>query len=429
MHKHLLLGMLLLLVPLSAQADMHTAIDSASSYPVTELQRTAIAGGVAHYSAVIKIGSGTHDKIRLHRITKENAAWVNKPTPYSVFSAHGDTIGAKPSFLVGPDGTLSTSIAVEMAKANIDVWLIDQRWTLVPLAAIDPNSPTADDFMASWGLNRQIADTQIGMAIARGVRAITGNNANPMPFFGYSSGGITGFALAEHEATLPAWARSVKGLLILDVAYKTDDPTFAATICGIADGMDAQIASGVYVDPGGITVVTVGNLAEADPNGASPLLPGATNRQAALFVGTATHALQPYLPHYHFIGGEFVGGFPVDTLFTDLDVFIDVTQLASPYEPLPLMRDMRRNICADTQWDDNFGDIEVPVLGVYAEGGFGSIGLHTLTLLGSYPHDVDSIVISETGDPFTDFGHDDVVRSPLAKALWWNAAVSFVKSL
>jgi hypothetical protein len=101
-------------------------------------------------------------------------------------------------------------LAVYLAQRNVDVWGIDQAWTLVPV------SETNFDFMKDWGMQRQVEDLSAGIEVARRLRAITGNGYEPMLLMGWSSGATTGFALLNHETRLPAAKRKIRAFIPVD---------------------------------------------------------------------------------------------------------------------------------------------------------------------------------------------------------------------
>jgi hypothetical protein len=388
---------------------------------VSDLRREVVAGNIAHYSAVLKVGPGAHEVIGIHRVVREKSPWQPRATPRSLFMVHGDSLNFKAAFLIGPqNGTAASSIAGFLAAANIDVWGIDLRWAKVP-------EGTADfSFMAGWNLDTDVRDARIALLVARTVRALTGSGAGKLKYLGFSRGGQIGYVLTGLESQQLSALRSVDGLVVLDVPLKTNNPVFQATVCAITAQIQAQIAAGIYADPTGTTIRAAGNLAATDPSGASPILPGLTNYQAVLLFGGATHTFLTYVPHYHLIGSELgPGGIPIAPLFTDPDVFIETTRNLSPYESLGTMLQGAAVLCGDTVHDDHLGDIRIPVLYVGAEGGFGSDGIYTTTLLGS--NDVEILNIALTADRFTDFGHDDVVRAFDAKELFWQPLRDWIR--
>lgn len=426
--KRLLLSLpLLLWASIAAAQDMTTAIQSACSSNgcvVSNLVRDPIpnTNSIVHYSAILRVGPGVHDVIGIHRVVKETSPWKAKTLAKSIFLIHGDTIGFLPSFLIGTDvnGSAASSFSVFLAAHDIDVWGIDQRYIQIPADTTNFN------FAASWDMNTQIQDTRIAMFVARGVRLVTGSGFGKLTILGWSRGGQTSYVLAQAETQVNNAGRSVGSMAILDVPLETNDPYLTSVACSITSQIETKMATGVYVDPIGSTVRLAGNLAVTDPNGPSPILPPLTNYQAAITFGGATYLFGlPYVPHYHLVGTDFS---TYTLLYTNPTPFIQAMRNAAPFETLGLMRDGDKTTCTDTSFDDHLANVVIPVMYIGAEGGFGSTGHYTTTLLGSYPDNVEVIDISVDADPFFDFGHDDVIRSPQAQTRWWNRFLNWAKT-
>ncbi|MFP2912804.1 hypothetical protein ACLESD_48915, partial [Pyxidicoccus sp. 3LFB2] len=111
--------------------------------------RQVLFGDVAHYRFRVRVGSGEHDFVTLHRVVREDAAWRPARTGRSVFMVHGDGWGFEAAFLssVGSAHVPEDhSIAAYLAKEGVDVWGIDLRWVGVPTDTQDFS------FMADWTL-------------------------------------------------------------------------------------------------------------------------------------------------------------------------------------------------------------------------------------------------------------------------------------
>ena len=109
------------------------------------------------------------------------------------------------------------------------------------------------------------------------------------------------------------------------------------SVCKAAAAIKKQMDEGVYQNNGGVVFGRFGNLATTAPSNPSPLVPGLTDYQAALFVGTNTFLTgNPPAPFWHFVGGQFTdkGSYRM-TLFRphamDLPVKISATVSASTY--------------------------------------------------------------------------------------------------
>jgi hypothetical protein len=256
-------------------------------HPIVGFDREVIVDDIAHYSADIRIGLGTYDVIRIHRVVKEVEPYVPERSRMNVFLLHGDAVGFV-KFLFGPASPSTPddhAAAVYLAQNGVDVWGIDQNWILVPVDTTDFS------FMADWGLQRQIDNVMIGLEIARYARRYTGNGFGKMNLLGYSSGAVTVYAAANQETQRPPGLRHIGGLIPVDMAYKLgpEDEAGRLMSCASAADMQALIDSGVYQTEDGFLFYLLGELASNDPYGPSPILPGFTNLQAVLFFVTNTY--------------------------------------------------------------------------------------------------------------------------------------------
>ena len=304
-----------------------------------------------------------------------------------------------------------------LAQHDVDVWGIDQAWVLVPLAETDFS------FMADWGMQRQVDDLRIGLAVARASRLLTGSGFGKMNLLGYSSGVLTGYAYINDETHLPEAARHVAGFIPADCPYKWSDDSNRIPSCESAAYYKSIIDSGTYHDTaGGYLFLMLGQLAKTDPEGASPIVPGATNRQAALYLGAATHLFVPFPPLWHYFAGTFDEfGVPTGLQYTTYEGMLDFLVTASPYEPLLFEYDYLCIWCdePDVPFDDHLAEITVPVFYIGAAGGLGETGVYTTTLLGS--PDVSTLIVRLHPDEEIglDFGHIDLWTAGNAQGLVW----------
>jgi hypothetical protein len=388
---------------------------------ISDLSRTVLHADIAHYSATLRVGPGEHDVIGIHRVVREKTAWNPRSTPRNIFLVHGDTLNFKAAYLVGTDGgSAASSYSVYMATRNYDVWGIDTRWAKVP------EETASFEFMSSWNLETDVRDARIALLVARGVRAISGSGVGKMNYLGWSRGGQIGYVLAQQESQLPSRLRSVGNLIPVDTLLKTDYEPLRQQACGIAARIALDMAGGIFQDAGGTVVRAAGNLAIADPNGPSPIVPGFTNRQAVLFFGGATFNFNPYVPWYHLVAASFDPGLvPTGLLYTDPQAFILTTTQVSPYESKGTMLQGDEVVCGDTPLDDHLADVRIPVLYIGVQGGFGDLGIYTTTLLGSEV-EILNVRLRPDAERLFDFGHDDVFRSPMAKALVWNPLLEWL---
>jgi hypothetical protein len=214
--------------------------------------------------------------------------------------------------------------------------------------------------------------------------------------------------------------RNVGGFIPVDLAYKTDDPVIKVTLAAFAADFQGMIDAGMYKYDS--MFGPVGMLAATDPGGASPLVPGYTNMQVAIFLGAATNLFTPLTPTFHYLSGQFdENGIPMGFNFLGTDAWLEFLQNSAPYEALPFMAEYAALIgdAWELPYDDHLGDITVPVFYVGAAGGFGSYGEYSTTLLGS--SDVSTLVIElfGTGYEAADYGHIDLFAADNAEGLVW----------
>src|SRR5262249_2881441 len=129
--------------------------------------RTTIAPGIGHYVWTVRTGEGQYDQIRVHRVTQENSEGRPERSLESVFMVHGDSWGFEPAF---PGAGSAHSVAVPLARAGVDVWGIDQAWTLLPADLADAS------FTAGWGMQHDIDDVERAIAFARAKRLLSASH-------------------------------------------------------------------------------------------------------------------------------------------------------------------------------------------------------------------------------------------------------------
>jgi len=407
---------------LPALAAARTAPSAAAS-PVSAIQRRALTADVAEYFFTVRVGSGPYDQIGVHRVVKETAPNVPVHASRAVFLAAGDIWNFRAAFLTG-----ARPIPVFLAEHGIDVWGIDYRWTFVPASVTDLS------FMKDWGIERDAHDLGAAIGVARVTRALTGSGFGKLFLLGWSRGGQIGYAYLNDETRLPSALRQVKGFIPVDIYLKTDVPELQARACQREQATEAAIAQGSYAATSGSLIDAIGAAAIADPNGASAVVPGFTNRQAGLFVGEETFALLGGLepaPFYHFTGGTFdAQGTPTGLLYSNEQDLFHFEAAAAPYQPNRELADADKSTCGqhDVAFDDHLAEIKVPVLYVGAGGGFGELGVYTTTLLGST--DVTTHIVHKVpaAQRIVDYGHADLFLAGDAQTQVWQPILSWVQA-
>ena len=386
------------------------------------LGRQVISGDVAHYAWRVQVGPGPYEEIHIHRVVRENAAHRPISTPTSYFLLHGDWKNFEGCFLpslhsssLQPD----FGFAVFLAQHDVDVWGIDQAWALVPAEVTDCS------FMADWGMQKHVDWTNAAVEIARIVRRMTGSGYRKMGLFGYSGGSALGFAVINEDAGRRPGNRKISAFIGLDQGVHTDNPDWDQAMCSMAATYQAMIDTGQYQDF--VALPYFGEPAREDPEGASELIPGFTNYQAALGLGSMP-MLVPGFPS-HFLAGIFdEAGTPTGLQYTNPDGWIDFLCYAPAYEAAAFERDEYLWCCSsagDVPWDDNFSRVRIPIFFVAIVGGFGVETVSTLDLLGTADKSC-LIVTAGSADPLLDFGHIDAMLASNAPQLVWQPILDWI---
>jgi hypothetical protein len=384
---------------------------------VTDFQRSDLGKNIVHYKFVVRTGPGVHDIIGIHRVVKEDKPCKPTKAKDAIFLLHGDAKNFEGMWLPWTKSSNTPygfGLAMYLAENNVDVWGIDQAWTFVPANTTDFS------FMKDWGVQRQLKDLLSGVAIARAARMLTGNGCDPMITLGYSSGGITGYAALNYETQLPASKRQIRGFICADMCLKTDD---AAMRSAFVNDM------GMYSsDEFAIPFQQIGNLARTDPTSDSPMFPGFTNLQVALWYASA-QILGPDVATHYLAGFIDNDGMPTGFRLVTLPQWLDFLEAGIPYEPSIFEIDIDKLVgeVGDSPFDDHLGEIKVPILHLAAKGGFGPYGARGLAMLGS-PDKTTKIVQIGTGNSTTELGHIDLFIAPQAPSLAWDPMLKWLKA-
>ena len=390
---------------------------------IVTYDRIPLGGGIVHYRFRVRVGAGAHDVIGLHRVIKEFGVCRPAKTKDAIFLLHGDAKDFEGMFL---PYTRSTNLpdrfglAVYLAERDVDVWGLDQGWTLVPAGTTDFT------FMKDWGLQRNVDDLRTGMAIARALRFATGFGGDKMILLGYSSGGATGYATLNNESQMPSHERQVRGFVSADMLIKSNDPVIHRAFVADIGLYEPNYANHIY--QADIPFHPMGVLARTDPGGDSPIFPGFTNLQTALFFGSG-QIFAPDMSTHYLAGIMDDTGFPTGLRLITLPQWFDFLEAGVPYEASKFIIDYDRIIAniIDSPFDDHLGEIKVPILNLGAKGGIGPYTFYGTTLLGSTDI-THKIVEVGTGDVLTEFGHIDLFMAPQAPSLAWQPMVNWLRA-
>ncbi len=388
--------------------------------PLSNFDRTVIAGDIVHYSATIVTGPGKYDKIGIHRVVREKSPYHPIRTKKAFFLLHGDLKRFETMWIPGrfsPTLPDDFGLAGYLARNGVDVWGMDQAWNFIP------RSETDFSFFAGWGIQKEVDHLEIGLGVARAVRLITGFGYDKMLLLGYSSGSATGYALLNQESQWPDCKRQVKGYVAGDFGVKSDDPKWLASWAFWADYYQQLYDAGQYQDNYFI-FEDIAMLARTEPEGDSPFFPGLTNWQCALFYGGG-QIWGDVAGHFH--APVLQDGLPVDFQFITIDQWLDFITATCKYEPILFERDYSVMAAGlPSPYNDHLGDITVPVFDLGGAGGIAPGTAATRSYLGS--DDITWLYVTVgSPDPTLDYGHIDIFTARNAPELVWEPLLQWIE--
>lgn len=392
---------------------------------VQDFQREVITGDIVHYSLVLSVGPGPYDVIGLHRVVREQRPQRPIRARQSLFCVHGmgkDFVG---NFMPGrksPQLPDDLGFAVYMAQHDIDVWGIDNSYTLVP-GGLDDHG-----FAADWGLNRCIDDIEGGIAVARLVRLFTGNGLRKMTLLGYSQGLQMGYALLDRQTLLPRGRRSVGSYIPVDWGLEFDDPDLQANECEFLSGYLDLLDEGIYGfddDPDGF-YASLGYLAQTAPDEPSPYYEDLTNLEVFLFY-TAVPSVEAGSVWWAGLFDD--DGWPLDFAYTTQLMATEFwIHWAPMHPPVRLWADFHTLVCEDSSWESRLGLIDMPVFSLEAAGGGGPYQVGTLDRLVSAEVTRHVVQLLGPDDAWRDFAHIDLFTADDAPQLAWQPTLAWLQS-
>jgi hypothetical protein len=389
---------------------------------VSDFERQPIARNIVHYKCRVRVGAGERNVIGIHRVVKEKAPCVPIKTSDVFFYQHGDAKDFEGMMLPGTRGSntpIDFGLAVFLAENNIDVWGIDQAWTLVP------EGTTNFAFMKDWGMQKIVNDLKLAVAVARATRLLTGQGASQVVLSGYSSGVPPTVALLNEETQMPHALRQVRGYVPVDCAIRIYDSPLRDAFWAESQATQANHNAGQYqVD---IPFRTVGRPARNDPDGPSPIIPGSTNLQAALII-VAGPAAPPATYHY-FSGVLDADGTPTALRLTTLPRCLDFLIAGTPYESGLFIAEYEAMLVGigGFQFNNHFSQITVPVFNIAAKGGIGDLTEQGLSLLGSKDIQKHMVAIPDPNIN-AEFGHVDLFSATVAPVKVWQPILNWLKT-
>jgi hypothetical protein len=384
--------------------------------------REVVAEDIVHYTYTIGVGPGPYNRIGIHRVVRELSP--NRPvkTDQALFYQHGDAknfVGMMLPGLNSPTTPDDFGMAVFLARNGVDVWGIDQAWNLLP------DDITDFAFMADWGLQKQQEDLRTAMAIARLARYLTGSGLDKMILAGYSSGVATGFAALNAETQVRAGGRNIKGYIPIDLPIKTDIAELQEVFESEYYRTQEILDNGDYEDF--ISFRMMGQMARNNPNDESPVFPGFTNLQAALFIGAG-----PIFgsTHVHYLAGVWEDDFPAGFQFLTNEQWFDFMEAAPLYEPALFINDysVLMTEIKDSPFDDHFAEINVPILNFAGAGGMGRLTEYGISRIGSADVTHHIVQLYPTDEALFDFGHIDIFIANNAPDVAWPAILEWINA-
>ena len=249
-----------------------------------------------------------------------------------------------------------------------------------------PYCQAADcSFMKEWNTDIHLSDIDMVVKMA-GI-----SSSDRMFLMGFSQGAYFAYRYASQHPEL-------KGMVAMDIAYNLN-PALTDLITRTkaeVDANNAKMQSGIYYEDN-LAVKTLAGLAYSDPEGQSPVIPDMTNRQAALFAITATYQLPGFsVPNYRYAQGDITG-----LKYTDYNFILEQAMKLKSFQSIVPTTELY------TQWipeTPQIPDIQIPLLHVGAEFGFGELGFYTPLQIKTFNKNVKVCLIK-------DYGHGDLVYS------------------
>lgn len=385
--------------------------ESLSHLEIVSLEREPLFDDLALYTLVLKVGEGEFDTISVHRAVREESEWHPIKTDDAAFLLHGDLSHFESAFLLSADSAnipQEQSLAAFLAGNDVDVWGISYRWTHIP------DTQTDFDFLQNWDTNLFLNDISIAVKIARLIRFGEGNGWHKLSLMGWSRGAQFAWAYVERETEKPSFLRDIDGLIPIDMAYKMApaDAALRVNACTRHANLLTARQNGTYHS-------NTGQVAQTFPD---PVL---------LFLAANTYVATtpPLTPWYHWHAPLIVGGGLAGLKYTNFNHLKDFVSEMPFFQDNATSLDMEAIRCGlANPYDDNLGDITVPILNVAAAGGWGKVSLHTPTLTGST--DVANLLVQFEADgaELLDFGHADMMLAGNADSAWWSEALSWLQS-
>ncbi len=386
--------------------------EASEPYAITHTATEHPTPGIRRTTYTVSSGPSPLETFHVVRVQKaESPARKDPPviliSPYS-FPAEFWEITAEDDY--------ADTFAARVADAGYDVWLLDSRGSSLPPGTCESGAVDCS-VMAEWGIDLEVDDALFVQ------RLVHSENPSKKPVIGGLSGGSTTSIAAVNRRH-----SKFSGLFMWEGTVYSEVPAIHARNAGFCADDEARMAAGNFVDPSVQNFKTLFQLAEANPNGTSPIPvfpPGTTNLQALLFAFMLPDPNNPLNFTDDFV--RLIGD-PIATTLTysNLDRVFGFGNLIVNYAPVPYIRDSH---CAmgnvpgyANRWTNNLRKFKGDVL-VYAEGnGFNQMMFDTASLLTKADVTID--YHAEFGESDRYFNNDWVAVS-VDPLLSWLANVKF----
>ncbi len=404
-----------------------TLAQNAHPWTIQQAERRVLVDDIAYYKFVVSVGPGRHDKIAIHRVVREVHPYQPAHFSEAVMFFSGEptyfaTLYIEP--LIDRTIPRDHSIAIFLAKNDIDVWGMDYRWALVPEETTDFR------FMRTWGMTTDVADAQVALTIARAMRGGPFEPAGPFFLTGLSYGAQITYAIAASDAQRPRKLQNVKAIIPMDEALVYADPAIQAEGCAYLDYARGLIASGTY-SYDNRSMWQMGQVAISDPQGISPFDPTLTNYQFALVVATSPE--DEAMP-WHFAGGYFDNtGMPTGLRYTNVRLWNELlAHNEPPYNPVFVDVEGSAVQCGkpdpDAKVVAHLNEVSVPILLIEAAGGFSHSSDYTATFTASHDVTIRNVQLLSDAQQSEDYGHVDLLTGYNAEYLVWQPILEWIKA-
>jgi len=499
---------------IEAMQEVADMLGAELSGPVQYAAIQTSAGVIAHYTASVKVGEGRAipldpstqqpimaqaysytDTIRIHRVIRETSPGVPAETENGILCSGGDistfNLIYMPTTLPDPTGqtnfTLGQiignpdhSLGIYLAQNGMDVWGIDWRWATIPMdkPPVEIRFPDfgSDSYFGLGYMNTEthLDDFELALKIARLTRGLTGQGNGKIYVTGFSRGAYMTVALANRQAVYSGVSRDIKGIIPVDFAIKSDDPTLTGTGCARTAGYDHVVAGngGVYppfndpniippfFNPTGMALIGAAYDSLVNPDGTNQLFgvsnknvydifTGATwfpfhliaggsgdwqwsfNKEAPIVTLDKSNTDNPYygvLPFPIVFPNPQLPNVPdTDMVFTNYSYMQLASFYVAPFQSYGEQRDSMVYLCEgdeDSPYDDNLSEIHIPVLVVAAEGGAAAGSANDLLIrLGGDEKQI--LVVSGSGGGY---GHADLYFANDADTQFWQPLLNWLQN-